>query len=604
MATQRTPRLGLAQLNRTNDANVMTVGEWMDAINGENSGNMAIIDKEFGDLEEAIELAIKKIQERIDSGNDTWFATSATAAGIAAKVINLNSGQPDFVRRPGSIVIVHFTNGNTHATPTMNIADTGVGNIRHNGENIGGADLWGANARVIFVWDGNGWEIINPTNLPSSGLGFGTSTTAAATAAKVGTIANFVRRTGSRVTIMFSHANTALNPTLNVNSTGAAAIQIDGAALDNDTLARQLGAGLRNFVFNGTQWQLENPFVLLTPDGIGAAPASHTHNTSDIDEGVLPIERGGTNGSTADAARDNLGAEPVRALATQEEAEAGTSTEIRSWTPERVRQAATTAAGDTTLPLQATYGQTITQNINLISVDWAIRGASRHHILGIVFDELDDMGCEGLREAQTLAAVAASSTAMTAVIASETAWTAIVNSSTAMTAVAASGNALRHITYSAQAWRISTSPHNDATFVTAVINTARAATGIAQVAMAARAWSNTRNTHGDTHNVSNNAWSGDTANPWNITTARGIYAFRTIRNAASAGVVTNINAVISSRVDSVAQRTPGSTSYSDHVVNRVIFGLLNLNNANMETTIAANAAANNAAGNVFNVTAP
>jgi len=44
----------------------------------------------------------------------------------------------------------------------MNIASTGAANIRHCGANIGGANLWQANQRVVFVWDGVGWEIVNP----------------------------------------------------------------------------------------------------------------------------------------------------------------------------------------------------------------------------------------------------------------------------------------------------------------------------------------------------------------------------------------------------------------------------------------------------------
>lgn len=34
----------------------------------------------------------------------------------------------------------------------------------------------------------------------------------------------------------------------------------------------------------------------------------HTHDASDINSGTLPVARGGTGGSTAEAARSNLGA--------------------------------------------------------------------------------------------------------------------------------------------------------------------------------------------------------------------------------------------------------------------------------------------------------
>lgn len=44
-----------------------------------------------------------------------------------------------------------------------------------------------------------------------------------------------------------------------------------------------------------------------TAAGIGAAAASHTHGAGDITSGTLPVSRGGTGGTTAEAARSNLG---------------------------------------------------------------------------------------------------------------------------------------------------------------------------------------------------------------------------------------------------------------------------------------------------------
>lgn len=48
----------------------------------------------------------------------------------------------------------------------------------------------------------------------------------------------------------------------------------------------------------------------VTPDNIGAAPASHTHDAGNIASGLIPIVRGGTGGSTPAAARQNLGITP------------------------------------------------------------------------------------------------------------------------------------------------------------------------------------------------------------------------------------------------------------------------------------------------------
>jgi len=85
---------------------------------------------------------------------------------------------------------------------------------------------------------------------------YGTCSTAASTAAKVGTLSNFVLSTGAVVGIKFTNANTASNPTLNVNSTGAKAIYCGGAA----SVSGQITAGMMAlFQYDGTYWQLLNP---------------------------------------------------------------------------------------------------------------------------------------------------------------------------------------------------------------------------------------------------------------------------------------------------------------------------------------------------------
>ena len=86
---------------------------------------------------------------------------------------------------------------------------------------------------------------------PYNGVGYGTCATAAATAAKVGALANFVRYTGAVVCIRFTVANTAATPTLDVNGTGAAQIRKGGAALTDVT---QLIIGDHVFMFDGTYW--------------------------------------------------------------------------------------------------------------------------------------------------------------------------------------------------------------------------------------------------------------------------------------------------------------------------------------------------------------
>lgn len=56
-------------------------------------------------------------------------------------------------------------------------------------------------------------------------------TTAAGTVAKTGTVSNYKLTAGATVIVDFVNGNTATNPTLNINNTGAKAIKSAGAAI-------------------------------------------------------------------------------------------------------------------------------------------------------------------------------------------------------------------------------------------------------------------------------------------------------------------------------------------------------------------------------------
>lgn len=86
---------------------------------------------------------------------------------------------------------------------------------------------------------------------------YATCSTAAATAAKVATITpqttNFVLKTGAKVFVKFTYANSAGSSTLNVNSTGAKPIYYNGAAIATSVTDAN---GTYEFVYNGDQWEL------------------------------------------------------------------------------------------------------------------------------------------------------------------------------------------------------------------------------------------------------------------------------------------------------------------------------------------------------------
>lgn len=93
--------------------------------------------------------------------------------------------------------------------------------------------------------------------------GYATCTTAAGISAKVATTQaeGFTRTTGVQVAVKFTYANTAGSPTLNINGTGAAAIQLKGAALTVDD-SWEAGDTVV-FVFDGTYWQVADPSLQI-----------------------------------------------------------------------------------------------------------------------------------------------------------------------------------------------------------------------------------------------------------------------------------------------------------------------------------------------------
>ena len=82
---------------------------------------------------------------------------------------------------------------------------------------------------------------------------YGACSTAAGTAAKTVSLTNFTLATGARITIKFTVTNTAANPTLNVNGTGAKPIVYRGSAIAAGYLAANR---VYEFVYDGTNYAL------------------------------------------------------------------------------------------------------------------------------------------------------------------------------------------------------------------------------------------------------------------------------------------------------------------------------------------------------------
>ena len=82
---------------------------------------------------------------------------------------------------------------------------------------------------------------------------YDTCSTAATTAAKTVNVTGFALKTGASVKVKFTTTNTAANPTLNVNNTGAKPIYYRGTAISTGYLAANR---TYEFVYNGNQFEL------------------------------------------------------------------------------------------------------------------------------------------------------------------------------------------------------------------------------------------------------------------------------------------------------------------------------------------------------------
>ena len=231
------------------------------------------------------------------------YGTCSTAAETAAKVVSL----PGFALATGAEVTVSFTVTNKADNPTLNVNGTGAKPIQYRNAAISAGHL-AANRTYRFVYDGSSYELVGDVDtnstytaataepqdlaeaaavgtsknyaredhvhkLPASvakltakrtidGVQFdgsanihhyGACTTAAGTAAKTVELSGFVLATGAEVTVKFSATNTAANPTLNVNNTGAKGIRYLGAAV----AAGYLTAGrIYRLLYDGSYWNI------------------------------------------------------------------------------------------------------------------------------------------------------------------------------------------------------------------------------------------------------------------------------------------------------------------------------------------------------------
>lgn len=284
----------------------------------------------------------------------TRYGVCSTAATTAAKAVSVSSGT--FTLEAGATVTVKFNNTNSANTPTLNVNSTGAKNIYHKGAQITSGDNKSLLAGVCsFVYDGTQWHLTgnyidtnttyeskaaasggSAVSLVTTGekytwnnkLGshqtikqegitgatinrFGTCSTAGGTAAKTVAITTgtFALEAGSRVSVKFSNANTASNPTLNVASKGAKSIYHKGSQITTGA-NKALLAGVCDFIYDGTQWHLVGNYIdtnttysVVSTSGNGLAPTLPGDTTKFLNgNGAWTVPPNTTTGTTYAAA--------------------------------------------------------------------------------------------------------------------------------------------------------------------------------------------------------------------------------------------------------------------------------------------------------------
>lgn len=129
----------------------------------------------------------------------------------------------------------------------------------------------------------------------------GFSTTAAGTAEKAVTLSNFTLTSGAIIAVTFTVANTASNPTLNVNSGTAYAMNYQGAAVTAGMIPANHRAlfqyGIRTSGSSTNYWTLLNPYIAGSGGGVSVGDLSN--------QGTPAFGQSAQNGSAATAARSD-----------------------------------------------------------------------------------------------------------------------------------------------------------------------------------------------------------------------------------------------------------------------------------------------------------
>ena len=187
-----------------------------------------------------------------------------TAAATAAKVASCDG----YTLTAGTYIHILMVNANSAASAiTLNINGKGAKTIYIDGAVSSSTNKTLPAGTYLIYYDGTYYYFRTDGLLPGKAqtidgvtltgqenpIHYGSCGTAGNTAAKVVNCTGFTLITGSRIVVNFQNENTAENPTLNVNSTGAKSLYSLGVALSASSIKAN---SFLEFVYDGTNYQL------------------------------------------------------------------------------------------------------------------------------------------------------------------------------------------------------------------------------------------------------------------------------------------------------------------------------------------------------------
>ncbi len=188
----------------------------------------------------------------------------------------------------GQAFKLYISNTNSKANPTLNIASTGAKSIFVNGVAATSSNV--TSGWWLAIYDGTYYQLFSADIIPS--IGCAVCLTGASDAGKIATMPGYTLVSGGVFLLYIKTANTASNPTLNINGTGAKPIYVNNAVATTSNLT----AGIYLVRYNGTNYYIDKEYAVMSARSAGSATTAN--NTYSINKAVTCSTAAGTAAKT------------------------------------------------------------------------------------------------------------------------------------------------------------------------------------------------------------------------------------------------------------------------------------------------------------------